>query len=85
VECPLTKEFYRIARFGKLLPTFDQPSLKKSKMHMQPDTRCRLMIRSNDLVIWIVGFRHGANTVAANYGSGYAIEVMREYMEKAWD
>jgi hypothetical protein len=28
---------------------------------------------------------HGTNTVAANYGSGYAIEVMREHMEKAWD
>jgi integrase len=27
---------------------------------------------------------HGTNTVAANYGSGYAIEVMREHMEKAW-
>ncbi len=28
---------------------------------------------------------HGTNTVAANYGSGYAIQVMREHMEKAWD
>ena len=28
---------------------------------------------------------HGTNTVAANYGSGYAIEVMREHMEKAWN
>ena len=27
---------------------------------------------------------HGTNTVAANYGSGYAVEVMREHMEKAW-
>ena len=27
---------------------------------------------------------HGANTVAANYGSGYAAEVMREHMEKVW-
>ena len=27
---------------------------------------------------------HGTNTVAANDGSGYAIEVMREHMEKAW-
>ena len=27
---------------------------------------------------------HGANTVAANYGSGYALGVMREHMEKAW-
>jgi integrase len=27
---------------------------------------------------------HGTNTVAANYGSGYAIEVMREYLEKTW-
>ena len=27
---------------------------------------------------------HGTNTVAANYGSGYAIEVMREHMEKVW-
>jgi len=27
---------------------------------------------------------HSANTVAANYGSGYALEVMREHMEKVW-
>ena len=27
---------------------------------------------------------HGTNTVAANYGSGYAIEFMRDHMEKAW-
>ena len=27
---------------------------------------------------------HGTNTVAANYGSGYAIEVMWEHMEKTW-
>jgi hypothetical protein len=27
---------------------------------------------------------HGTNTVAVNYGSGYAIEVMREYLEKTW-
>ena len=26
---------------------------------------------------------HGANAVAANYGSGYALGVMREHMEKA--
>ena len=25
------------------------------------------------------------NTVAANYGSGYALEVMREHMEKVWE
>jgi integrase len=25
---------------------------------------------------------HGSNTVAANYGSGYALDVMREHMEK---
>ena len=27
---------------------------------------------------------HRANTVAANYCSGYALGVMREHMEKAW-
>ena len=27
---------------------------------------------------------HSTNTVAANYGSGYALEVMREHMEKVW-
>ena len=27
---------------------------------------------------------HSTNTVAANYGSGYALEVMREHMEKTW-
>ena len=28
---------------------------------------------------------HSANTVAANYGSGYALEVMREHMERVWE
>ena len=28
---------------------------------------------------------HSTNTVAANYGSGYALEVMRGHMEKAWE
>jgi hypothetical protein len=28
---------------------------------------------------------HSTNTVAANYGSGYALEVMREHMERVWD
>jgi integrase len=27
---------------------------------------------------------HSTNTVAANYGSGHALEVMREHLEKAW-
>ncbi len=27
---------------------------------------------------------HGSNTVSANYGSGYAIEIMREHMRKVW-
>ena len=27
---------------------------------------------------------HGSNTVASNYGSGYALDVMREHMEKVW-
>ena len=27
---------------------------------------------------------HGSNTVAASYGSGYALDVMREHMEKVW-
>jgi integrase len=27
---------------------------------------------------------HGSNTVAANYGSGYALDVMREHMKKVW-
>ena len=27
---------------------------------------------------------HGFNTVAANYGSGYALDVIREHMEKVW-
>ena len=28
---------------------------------------------------------HSTNTVAANYGSGYALGVMREHMEKVWE
>ena len=27
---------------------------------------------------------HGSNTVAVNYGSGYALDVMREYMKRIW-
>ena len=27
---------------------------------------------------------HGSKTVASNYGSGYALEVMREHMERVW-
>jgi integrase len=27
---------------------------------------------------------HSTNTVAANYGSGYALEVMREHLVKVW-
>jgi len=42
------------------------------------------MIRTSDCVICVAGFGHGTNTVAANHGSGYAIEAMREYLEKTW-
>ena len=28
---------------------------------------------------------HSANSVASNYGSGYALDVMREAMVKVWD
>mgnify|MGYP003730529615 CR=1 FL=1 len=35
-----------------------------------------------DISMAILG--HGSNTVAANYGSGYALDVMREHMEKVW-
>ena len=28
---------------------------------------------------------HSANSIAANYGSGYAMDVMREAMEKVWE
>ena len=35
-----------------------------------------------DVFLAILG--HSSNTVAANYGSGYALEVMREHMEKTW-
>jgi len=27
---------------------------------------------------------HSANSVAANYGSGYALDVMREALVKVW-
>jgi hypothetical protein len=35
-----------------------------------------------DVSLAILG--HSTNTVAANYGSGYALEVMRGHMEKVW-
>ena len=35
-----------------------------------------------DVSLAILG--HSSNTVAANYGSGYALEVMREHMRKVW-
>ena len=41
------------------------------------DTGC-----PEDVSLAILG--HSANTVAPNYGSGYAIEVMREHIKKAW-
>ena len=28
---------------------------------------------------------HGSNTVASNYGSGYALEIMREHMDRVWN
>ena len=28
---------------------------------------------------------HSTNTVAANYGSGYALDVMREHFERVWE
>ena len=28
---------------------------------------------------------HSSNTVAANYGLGYALEVMREHMVRVWE
>jgi integrase len=27
---------------------------------------------------------HSTNTVASNYGSGYALDIMREHMEQLW-
>ena len=27
---------------------------------------------------------HGSNTIASNYDSGYALEVIREHMERVW-
>ena len=27
---------------------------------------------------------HSSNTVAANYGSDYALEITREHMERVW-
>ena len=27
---------------------------------------------------------HSSNTVAANYGSGYALEITWEHMERVW-
>ena len=35
-----------------------------------------------DVSLAILG--HSSNTVAANYGSGYALEVMREHLKKVW-
>jgi integrase len=35
-------------------------------------------------VISIAFLGHGSNTVATNYGSDYALDVMREHMEKVW-
>ncbi|WP_334065731.1 tyrosine-type recombinase/integrase [Nereida ignava] len=35
-------------------------------------------------VISLAILGHSTNTVAANYGSGYALEVMREHLKKTW-
>ena len=34
--------------------------------------------------IFVAILGHGSNTVAANYGLGYAREVMRVHMERVW-
>ena len=28
---------------------------------------------------------HGSNTVASNYRSGYALQIMREHMDRVWN
>jgi integrase len=38
---------------------------------------------SEHLSLAILG--HSSNSVAANYGSGYSLELMREALEKVWD
>ena len=52
-------------------------SRRNRMKHERRDTGCPEAISSA-----ILG--HGSNTVATNYGSGYALDVMREHMEKVW-
>jgi hypothetical protein len=28
---------------------------------------------------------HGSNTIATNYGSGYALDKLREHMSRVWE
>lgn len=59
----------------------DQKLSMHSLRHRMKDTLRNTGCPEN-LSMAILG--HSTNTVAANYGSGYALEVMRGALEKAW-
>jgi integrase len=58
---------------------------KKLTMHsLRHHMKDKLRNKGCPKAISMAILRHGSNTVAANYGSGYALDVMREHMEKVW-
>ena len=60
--------------------TDEKPTMHSSRHRMKDKLRNTGCPEAISMAI----LGHGANTVAANYGSGYAAEVMREHMEKVW-
>ena len=56
---------------------------KRSEFTLRPRCVNSCTVRRKS-VFRLLHLGHSTNTVAANYGSGYALEVMREHMEKVW-
>jgi hypothetical protein len=55
----------------------------RSEMALRPRCVNSCMVRRKS-VFRLLHLGHSTNTVAANYGSGYALEVMRKHLEKVW-
>jgi len=66
----------------RLRKTISNPKVTIHSLRHRMKDKLRNSGCPEDVSLAILG--HSANTIAANYGSGYAIEVMREHMEKAW-
>ena len=62
-----------------------QISDKKITMHsLRHRMKDKLMNTGCPEAISLAILGHSTNTVASNYGSGYALDIMREHMEQLW-